>query len=175
VLDVTTLRQLRPGHWNGQAELFAPAPVTRWQLDFTREGMFRTGTRQFAGQNPPRQALFDFLLAKKADKLSLKVLDLYGNLVRELDVSKEKEAGTHRVGWDLVSGPAPKEAKGKPMASPFTPHGQPVKPATYRLVLDADGVAFTRIVTVEPDPRTQKPGTMLNEAEELRRLLRAQP
>src|SRR5262249_60030115 len=110
---VTTRRQLKPGYGWGQAELFAPATVTRWQLDFTREGMFRTGTRHFVGQNPPRQATFDFFLPKKAEKLSLKILDLHGNLVRELDVSKEKEAGLHRVSWDLISGKEPPEAKGK--------------------------------------------------------------
>jgi photosystem II stability/assembly factor-like uncharacterized protein len=172
VLDVTTLRQLRAAHWKGQAELFAPAPVTRWHLDFTREGMFRTGTRHFVGQNPPRQAVFDYLLPKKAEKLSLKVLDPYGNVVRDLDVSKEKDAGIHRVNWDLVSGPAP---KGAPPGTRFTPYAQPANPGTYRIVLDADGAAFSRIVNIEPDPRTQKPGTIADEGEELRRLLRDQP
>jgi photosystem II stability/assembly factor-like uncharacterized protein len=169
VLDVTTLRQLKPSHEKGQADLFTPAPVTRWQLDFTHEGMFRTGTRHFVGQNPPRQAIFDFLLSKKAEKLSLKILDLHGNVVRAVDVSKEKEAGLHRVGWNLVSGPAPKEGKKQPRAAPFTPRGQAIKPGTYRLVLDVDGVEFARVLTVEPDPRTQRAGSLENEAEELRR------
>ncbi len=53
ILDVTTLRQLKQD--TGSTELFAPATFTRWQLDSTREGMFRTGTRHFVGQNPPRQ------------------------------------------------------------------------------------------------------------------------
>jgi photosystem II stability/assembly factor-like uncharacterized protein len=172
VLDVTSLRQLKPSHFSPlappegprvRAELFAPAAVTRWQLDFTREGMFRTGTRHFVGQNPPRSATFDFLLGKKADKLSLKVLDPHGNLVRALDVSKEKDAGMHRVGWNLVAGPAPKEAKAK---TPFTPYGQPVKPGVYRLVLNVDGVEHARILNVEPDPRTGMPGSAVNEMEE---------
>jgi photosystem II stability/assembly factor-like uncharacterized protein len=175
VLDVTTLRQLRPGLGSGQPELFAPAAVTLWQLDFTRDGMFRTGTRHFVGQNPPRQATFDFLLPKKAEKLSLKVMDLYGNLVRDLDVSKEKEAGVHRVGWDLVSGPAPKGEKGKPARPQFTPYKQPVKPGTYLVTLDVDGAASTRPLTIEPDPRTRTAGSATNEAEELRRRLRQQP
>jgi photosystem II stability/assembly factor-like uncharacterized protein len=175
VLEVTTLRQLRPGKGEGRAALFAPAAVTRWQLDFTREGMFRTGTRRFVGQNPPRQATFDFVLAKKAEKVSLQVLDVHGNLVRDLDVSKEKGPGMHRVGWDLVSGPAPKGPKGRPEVTPFTPYGRPVKPGTYRVVLDVDGVRHAQAVTVAPDPRTGAAGGMVNEAEELRRLLREQP
>jgi photosystem II stability/assembly factor-like uncharacterized protein len=175
VLDVTTLRQLKPDHGKTHAHLFAPAPFTRWQLDFTHEGMFRTGTRQFAGQNPPRQATFDFMLAKKADKLSLKVLDLYGNVLRELDVSKEKEPGMHRIAWDLSSGPAPKAKKAKSAKKSFTPSGQGVKPGTYRLVLDADGVEQISVVTVEPDPRTGTPGSAANDAEELRRWLKQRP
>jgi photosystem II stability/assembly factor-like uncharacterized protein len=175
VLDVTTLRQLRPEHWKGKADLFAPATVTRWQLDFTHEAMFRTGTRHFVGQNPPRQATLDFVLAKQPDKLSLKVLDVYGNVVKDLDLSKEKEAGVHRIGWDLALGPAPKGKKGK-----FGPKGKGgpgrfAKPGTYRLVLDADGVQFVRALTVEADPRTQTAGSTVDEAEELRRLLRRQP
>jgi hypothetical protein len=138
--------------------------------------MFRTGSRQFVGQNPPRGATLDFFLPKKADKLSLKVLDLRGKLVRELDMAKEKEAGLHRVGWDLVSGPAPKgPKKGKSAEKPFTPYGQPVKPSAYVIVLDADGATSTQILTVEPDPRTRTPGAAVNEAEELRRLLKQQP
>jgi len=174
VLDVTTLRQLKPDPGKAQATLFAPANFTRWQLDHTHEGMFRTGTRQFVGQNPPRQATFDFLLMKKADKLSLKVLDLFGNVVRDLDVSKEKEPGMHRIGWDLVSGPAPKGEK-KSVKKPFTPYGQVVKPGTYRLVLDADGVEQGHALTIEPDLRTRSAGRPENEAEEIRRLFRRQP
>ncbi len=175
VLDVTTLRQLKPVQGSGQPELFAPAPVTRWQLDFTRDGMFQTGTREFIGQNPPRGATIDFVLPKKAAKLSLKVVDLYGNLVRSLDMAKEKESGMHRIAWDLVSGPAPKGEKGKSTRPQFTPYKQPVKPGTYLVTLDVDGVALTRPLTVEPDPRTQRAGSAVNDMEELRRRLRQKP
>ena len=175
VLDVTTLRQLKPEHWKSFPDLFAPAPVTRWQLDFTHEGMFRTGTRHFVGQNPPRGATFDFLLGKKADKLSLKVIDPLGHLVRDIDVSKEKDAGFHRIAWDLSTNPPPKEDKGKPKKMPFTPFGQAVKPGVYRVVLSADGVDHPRLVTIEPDPRTKLPGGVLNELEELRKLMKERP
>jgi hypothetical protein len=134
--------------------------------------MFKTGTRHFVGQNPSRQAAVDFLLAQKAAKLSLKILDPYGNVVRDFDVSKEKEAGFHRIAWDLVSGPAPKEKTSKPA---FTPYAQPVKPGIYVLALEVDGAAYQRLLTVEPDPRTRTAGTFVNEAEELRRWLGQQP
>ncbi len=181
VLDVTTLRQLKPAHFSPlppgegpgvRGDLFAPASVTRWQLDFTREGMFRTGTRHFVGQNPSRNATFDFTLGKKADKLSLRIFDLHGNQLRDLDVGKEKEPGLHRLGWDLVTGSEPKDAKGK---MPSTPYGQPVKPGTYRVVLNVDGAEYVRTVTVEADPRSGRPGGAADEAEELRKLMKERP
>jgi photosystem II stability/assembly factor-like uncharacterized protein len=173
VLDVATLRRLKPDFGKGHADLFVPDTVTRWQLDFTHEGMFRTGTRVFVGQNPQRGAVLDYLLPKKADKLSLKIVDPNGELVRSLDVAKEADAGFHRVVWDLS---ASSSSKGKKSGkSPFTPPGQPAKPGQYRVVLDADGEVTSRLMTIEPDPRTRTPGILLNEAEELRRLMRERP
>ncbi len=73
VLDVTTLRQIKTEPV--KTALFTPAPFTRWQLDFTHEGMFKTGTRQFVGENTSRQAIFDYYLAQKPTSIALKVLD----------------------------------------------------------------------------------------------------
>jgi hypothetical protein len=92
--------------------------------------------------------------------------------VRELDVSKDKDAGLHRVTWDLVAAPA---AKGEPRSTAFTPPGQPVKPATYRVVLDADGSQLARLLLVEPDPRSRTSDIVADEAEELRLLLKERP
>jgi hypothetical protein len=50
-----------------------------------------------------------------------------------------------------------------------------VKPGTNRIMLNADGMEHTRIVTVEPDPRTRVPGTTVHEAEELRKLMKLRP
>ncbi len=195
VLDVTTLRQLKTEHAKGKADLFAPGEVTRWHLDYSREGMFSTGTRQFVGENPPESmAVLDFVLAKKADKLSLKVLDLNGKVVRELDVAKANEPGVHRLYWDLSSGEAPKgKGFGFKKKESETPPPSPkeaieevksprpsrfrklVSPGTYRVVLSVDGTEITRVLTVEPDPRTRTPGGLTNEADELRRLLKNNP
>ena len=175
VLDVTTLRQLRPAPKGPATTLYMPNTVTRWQLDFTHEGMFRTGTRHFVGQNPTRQAVFDFYLASKAAKASLKIVDPTGNLVRELDLAKEKEPGMHRIEWDLVSGPAPKGGKAKESKTRYTPLGQPVKPGAYIVVFDVDGTTHQRLLTVEADPRNNRVGTLTDDAEDLRRWMRQQP
>jgi hypothetical protein len=179
VIDVTTLRQLKPQP--GKNQLFAPAAVIRWQLDFTHEGMFKTGTRQFVGQNPPRQAVIDFLLSQKAAKPTLKILDSFGSLVREFDLAKEKEPGIHRIRWDLVGGGtsgAAKEKKTKQAKQGkqgAAAGGQPVKPGVYLVVLNVDGDVQRRLLTVEPDPRTKTAGIAVDEAEELRRWLGQQP
>ncbi len=102
------------------------------------------------------------MLGKKTDKLSLKILDPLGNVVKELDVGKEKEPGVHRVTWDAVSGPAPKEAKTKSAATVVTPPGQPVRPGNYLIVLDADGVSHRRLLTVEADPRPSTAAKTMN-------------
>jgi hypothetical protein len=182
VLDVATLRQLKPTHFTDKADLFAPSPVTRWQLDFTHEGMFKTGTRQFVGQNPSRQATFDYVLPKKAEQISLKVFDPLGAMVRDLDVSNDKMAGVHRVPWDLITGAAAAKGgkggfggKGGGGKGGFGGPGLTAKPGVYRVVLNADGVEHARLITVEPDPRTKVPGSTTNEAEELRKLLKEQP
>ena len=99
---------------------------------------------------------------------------LVAGIASLLAETKAKEPGLHRVAWNLASGPPPKGGKGKGKA-PFTPAGQPVKPGTYRVALDADGAEHARILTIEPDPRTRTAGTTVNEAEELRRLLKQQP
>ncbi|MBI1832187.1 MAG: PAS domain-containing protein [Planctomycetes bacterium] len=179
VLDVTTLRQLKPAHLallaaakDVKGELFTPTTATRWQLDFTREGMFRTGTRHFVGTNPPRGAVIDYLLFAKTDKLSLRVVGPDGGFVRDFDLGKEKDAGFHRVVWDLVAGGEPKGGKDK---TSFTPYGQPVKPGVYRVQLTIDGVTHSRLLTVEADPRLGRPGSTINETEELRKLLKERP
>ncbi len=197
VLDITTLRQLKPSE--DKSRLFAPAAFTRWQLDFTHEGMFKTGTRVFAGQNPPRLAIVDFFLPQKTANLSLKITDPVGKLVRELDVSKEMEPGVHRVTWDLVGGEvagqkkgqmgaggakggkgakgekAAKGAKGGQGGGKGAQAAQLAKPGAYAVVLEADGRVERQVLTIEADPRTQTAGVFTDEAEELRRMLNQVP
>jgi photosystem II stability/assembly factor-like uncharacterized protein len=191
VLDVTTLRQIK--NEPQTTALFSPAPFTSWHLDFTREGMFKTGTRNFVGQNPLRQAIFDYYLTQKPAAITLKVLDPQAKLLHKFDLEKETEAGWHRITWNLVSGPGQKGKKGgkqgamspaqtpgktqvkgpgKTGKSPAVFAGaQMLKPGVYVLALEVDGTVHQRLFSVEADPRTQTPGVTENEAEELRRWL----
>lgn len=177
VLDVSTLRQLTTKHIQKATTLFQPSPVTRWRLDGSREGMFRTGTRHFAGQNPPRTAIIDFVLAAKAEKLSLKIVDIEGRVVRALDVAKEKEAGPHRISWDMTIAPSPTAIKGKnpPKLADNKPGlaaGSLVSPGVYRVVLEADGMEFEQTMSIHPDPNSKLATPVLDEYEEERYLRR---
>lgn len=182
VLDVTSLRQAKPELAKDKTHLFAPATVTRWLLDTTREGMFRTGTRTFKGQNPPRNAQIDFVLGKKAEQLELKVVDIQGKTVRTLDVKKALDPGLHRIAWDLSSEPQSagkgKGLKGKGQgqsAKGGFGGGAPVKTGVYRVILVADGQEHSQTLVIEPDPNQRGADIIVDEtAEELemRRLLK---
>jgi photosystem II stability/assembly factor-like uncharacterized protein len=191
VLDVTTLRQAKPELVKDKTHLFAPNKVVNWRLDTTHEGMFRTGTRIFLGQNPPRTPIVDFVLAKKAEQLDLKVVDIGGKPVRTFDVAKFTDAGLHRITWAQPpegktggkGGKGKGQFKGKGKGQPPAgteqkkkgggqtggfagPGGALVKPGVYRVILVADGQEFTQTLVVEPDPNQRGGEIITDEAEE---------
>ncbi len=182
ILDVAALRQMTPEVLKAEAHLFKPNPAIRWQSEPRRGGT----TRRFVGENPPAGAQLYYALAKKADKISLKVLDVEGKLVRELRPSTT--SGLHRVAWDLARTPA--RPMGRPGNQPPAGTGQPppeseepppgprgpggragfgggraVPPGAYRIVLTVDGKEMTQSVRVEPDPLAP-PGVIAAEESE---------
>jgi len=196
VLDVASLRQMKKEHFTDKAALYTPAQLTLWRLDTTREGMFKTGTRTFNGQNPIRTVSIDFVLPKKTEKLTLRIADIEGKTLREFDVAKETDAGVHRVSWDLSTGTQKKGAKGGfaggkgagakggaggkggggqaggKGGGPFGQGNALAGSGKYRIILEADGVEISRIVTIEADPRTPDIDRAVDEAEEDRLLRR---
>ena len=175
VLQVSSLRQVKAEHFRDAAALFAPRKVVRWRLDPTLEGMFRTGTREFVGDNPERHARIEFVLPKKAEQISLKAIDLEGRTVREFDLAKEKDSGFHGIAWDLTAGEAKKQGKGggkkKDAVAGFGP-GTVLPAGVYRIQLEVDGQSFAQTLTVEADPRNPRPNATTDDAEEDRQLRR---
>jgi photosystem II stability/assembly factor-like uncharacterized protein len=100
ILDVSALRQMTPEVLASAAHLYKPTAAVRW----TREPRHAGTNRRFVGKNPDPGTAFYYSLAKKADKVSLQVVDIDGKTVRELTVSGDP--GLHRVGWDLSRGTA---------------------------------------------------------------------
>ena len=148
VCNVSVLRQIRPEHFTDQAALYAPEPVVRWQREPSRG---RTN-RRFVGQNPPSGAQIYYSLPKKAEKVSLQILDITGDVVRELRASGDP--GLHRLTWDLT------RAAAKRPAPPATakPAG-PVPEGAYRLVLSVDDQQLTQTISIERDPAAPAAGT----------------
>jgi photosystem II stability/assembly factor-like uncharacterized protein len=136
VLDVTTLRQLKPDALKATAHLFGPRPAIQWRPQPTR-GRSRT----FTGQNPPTGAVIDYRLSARTDPVSLKITTLDGKLVRELDA--KGEPGMHRVVWDLRWMRQPKSR---------SRYGPRARAGTYRITLQAGKTALTRDMTLVIDP-----------------------
>jgi S1-C subfamily serine protease/photosystem II stability/assembly factor-like uncharacterized protein len=134
VLDVAALRQMTPAALKAKTNLFKPAAATRWRNELSKGEAMGGGNRHFYGDNPPSGAQIYFSLSKKAEKISVKILDINGKVIGELSPQQiKKEPGLQRVAWGV--GRAPKGA--------------------YRVVLNVDGEEFTQSLTVEPDPVLQ--------------------
>jgi photosystem II stability/assembly factor-like uncharacterized protein len=173
VLDISALRQIKPENLASRPALYEPPAVVRWRREPTRSGT----NRRFTGQNPPRGAQIYYSLPKDAQKASIKVVDINGATLREIPV--RKEAGLHRVTWDLRAAPsrsttpttrpasaereataATREQGGRGGGGAGGGRGQrgtvtaaSVIPGAYRLVLSVDdGTQIAQTLRVEADP-----------------------
>jgi photosystem II stability/assembly factor-like uncharacterized protein len=130
VLDVTALRQITPDKIKGKPALYRPNTVTRWPA---QPGRGRSG-RRYVGDNPRPGAHIYYSLPARAEKASLRIVDIDGAEVNRLTASAS--AGLHRVAWDLT------RAEGR--------RGVPA--GAYRVVLTLDGVEQGQSFRVEGDP-----------------------
>jgi hypothetical protein len=145
VLDVASLRQMTPAVLQAPVTLFAPAPATRWRVESGRDNPYSLDVRKFYGTNPYRGAILDYVLTQPAKDVSLKVLDVTGKTVQEFRGGVSKEAGFHRLPWNLTQ----------------TGGGAALVPAgAYRVVLTVDGKEFVRAVVVENDPNADPKATI---------------
>ncbi len=151
VLDVTSLRQMTAEVFKEKVHLFEPQPTVRWRSEASKGSIYGMGSRHFIGQDPPRGAQIYYSLAKKADKVSLKIADITGKVIKELP--GKTDAGLNRVSWELTG------KLGRSGESPVTP-------GVYRVLLTVDGVELTQTVRVEPDPTV--PSAAAESYEELR-------
>jgi photosystem II stability/assembly factor-like uncharacterized protein len=154
VLDVTALRQLAGPAVHDRAYLYQPAPAVRWRIEPSRGSIYGTGSRRFVGDNPPRGAELFYSLTKKADKVTIRVIDINGKTLKELP--GKVEPGLHKVVWDLT-GVAPRpEGEASKGKGPRRPPGQaperPVPAGVYRVMLLVDGAEWTQSIRVEADP-----------------------
>src|SRR5262249_50965850 len=94
ILDIAPLRQMNADILKAPTHLFQPNTVIRWRTEPDRATPYGTGVRRFVGQNGSRGAQIYYSLAKKANKITLKVVDFNGKTMQELKPSGE--SGLHR-------------------------------------------------------------------------------
>lgn len=106
IADLTPLNQLNSSHLSETAALYRSTPVIRWKRDPSRGST----NRRFAGINPAPGATIYYALPKKAEQVSLKIMDATGQHVRE--IAGSKEAGLQRASWDMMIVP-PQSSSGQ--------------------------------------------------------------
>src|SRR5439155_26302776 len=94
-LDVTALRQITADSLKDKPVLYKPNAVERWQ----RLAGLGVTNRRFISTNPPAGAAIYYSLPKKAEKVSLSVLDIEGNVLSE--VPAPGEPGLRRAVGDM--------------------------------------------------------------------------
>jgi photosystem II stability/assembly factor-like uncharacterized protein len=156
VVDITALRQVTSDVVKESAHLYAPPPAIHWRSEPDVGSGIGNGSKKFFGQNPPRGTPIYYSLGKKTEKISLKVMDYAGQLVRELNT--DGAPGLHRVVWDLrrpsarslrdlFGGQAdPEQVMRRGLFSQEVPAGQ------YRVVLNVDGKEYSQGLRIEADP-----------------------
>ena len=98
ITDVSPLRQMNTEIVKAPAHLYEPNTVVRWRnAPSVGTG---GGAQRFRGENPPRPAQIFYSLAKKPEKIALKIVDVAGRTIRELEV--KSDAGLNQVTWDLT-------------------------------------------------------------------------
>ncbi len=91
--------------WNARSltdsvQFAPPRPAWEW---YRRTLGGRWGQRNFLAKNPPFGAWFDYFLPRDLDDdVTIAVTDSAGHKIRSL--TGPKDAGFHRVVWDLVAG-----------------------------------------------------------------------
>ncbi len=172
VLDVSPLRQMTKEALAARAVLFQPNTAVRWRQEPQTGSPFGAGARRFIGENPPQGVQIYYALARKADKIALKILDYAGKPVGELKPAAD--AGLHVLPWNMImrvdQRPAARPAR-RPTGRRTGPRQarggrlQLAPPGMYRVILTVDGTEYAQSVRIESDP-TLVPNLIAQDEEE---------
>jgi hypothetical protein len=145
--DITPLVELKADTLAAKSYLFDIRPALVFS-PYSHKG--DTGHKFFVGANPPQGALISYYLKEDGkEEARIIVTDTEGKTIREL--KGVKEAGLHRLNWDLCYAPLSGEAGTTARFSSFPPPY--VLPGEYRVTLQAAGQEMIKMVKVEGDPR----------------------
>jgi hypothetical protein len=83
------------------AKLFTPGPALEWKTKDDRNEEF-WGQQYFVGENPPNEAVVQYLVKKPVTDLKLRVSDENGKLVRDVTIPPNKmQPGIQTICWDM--------------------------------------------------------------------------
>jgi len=150
--DATPIQGLGPNVVSGPAHLFDLRPALRFTMMPTRYGI---GDEPFRGPNPPYGALITFHVKEAAEgdaAPKVAIVDASGAVLRTLK-EVPKEAGMHRVVWDLAGEePRPRSDEEGPRGFfSFGPLGPQVPPGDYRVRLTVGSTVLEKPVVVKLD------------------------
>jgi len=129
--DITPLQQLSDGLLAESEHLFRPRPAILWDED--KRAWHGGGDDLFRAKNPPDAIISYYLKSASPGPVKIQVVDAEGKVVRDLD--GPREAGIHRVTWDLR-----------------TAASERVAPGSYGVTLMANGRTAASALDVSSDP-----------------------
>jgi len=149
--DISPLQQMGASVLASDSRLFDIRPATQF---IPNESSWFKGGRDFLGANPALGAYINYYLkAAVKEDVKITITDAAGKVVREL--TGPKEAGLHRVLWDLRTTPAGPATIGFYFQTDISNLGAFVMPGEYRVKLSGAGPDQTKAVRVEGDPLVQ--------------------
>lgn len=146
--DITPLEHLKTDVLTAGKYLFDLRPAVIFNPYYHKGDL---GHKFFVASNPPYGALISYYLKEKVkEEVKIVIADAEGNTVRELKGAKE--AGIHRVNWDLRY-PPPADAGAGTMGRFAASLGPFVLPGEYKVTLVVAGAEMAKGLKVEGDPR----------------------
>ncbi len=148
--DISPFQQLSENILGSASHLFDMRPATQF---IPNESAWFIGGREFTAPNPPLGAYINYYLGSPLkDPAKITITDSSGKTVRELE--GPKEAGLHRVVWDLRTAPVAPSEPGFYGNVDFTNAGPFVLPGEYMVKFSA-GTELTKPVRVLGDPQAK--------------------
>ena len=146
--DISPLQQLNDAVLASSSHLFDMRPGTQF---IPNENGWFLGGRSYRAENPELGTYVHYYLrAPVSDDVEITIRDAAGTVVREL--KGPKDAGIHRVVWDLRAEPSGPDSTGLAGALILTDLGPFVLPGEYSVHLSAGGQDHTKTVRVLGDP-----------------------
>ncbi len=145
--DITSLQQLTGEVLAKNEHLFRPRPAILWDHD--RQAWHGGGDEQWRAKNPPEAILSYYLKEPASGDVKIQIVDATGTVVRELN--GPREAGIHRVAWDLKKPATPAPAGPGGGGGGEIP-GDPIAAGDYLVRLNANGRTAVTPWRVDRDP-----------------------